>query len=688
MTTRLLATLAVLVVATTAALTTSAEAADTVTISGTVLTDTGAPLAGATVMLSHGGDPIAATTPSSGRYTFTVAVDEDHDYSLEYSAPGHLPDDRRFFSEASELAGIDVQLIRPASISGRALDRSGRPLADVFVRVQTIHGSWGFGEHTDANGRYAFEGFLPHLYTVTFNSPGASSTITSYGAEDGRPHPIVLKPGQDITLRDQVVPFVPKVGGLVVNDTRPASRQESVQVLVHPAHQERAPSYDTWLTSEFHRALFPELFPGTYKISFGEHGWWGGHSFETANVITIEAGRTLTLNLAPPKRRAVTANVQNREGTALNDLVMAVYDSTHRAPVAVSTIPGSSGQGRQELTDLRKGNYTVTYLDPAGIYATTTGQPSTGLDDVTTLRRRSGEPKIATGPKSATVSGTRSGPRRTDAVCFVPANGDTTLDNNPCVDGENSTAKPDGYSVELRPGDYKVQLGGTTSFPRYSTYFWLGGRSFSSAATISVGAGEHRDVDIPALPTVGDLVGSVLDERGNKIAPITVLVYAADNPQEVIARTTRDNVEYMFASLPVRPYKLRFVDVTGRYSSTWYGGSTFASATTIAPWINHNRLVPNVTMKQKVTALARPSISGRAREKSRLTTTDGYWSRTGLTLTRKWLRNGHAIKGATHRTYKLTKSDRGKTISVRVTAKRGSTRVTSSSASTSRVTRR
>ena len=40
----------------------------------------------------------------------------------------------------------------------------------------------------------------------------------------------------------------------------------------------------------------------------------------------------------------------------------------------------------------------------------------------------------------------------------------------------------------------------------------------------------------------------------------------------------------------------------------------------------------------------------------------------GLTFSYQWLRNGKAVRGATAKTYRLVKADKGKMIAVRVTA--------------------
>lgn len=61
-----------------------------------------------------------------------------------------------------------------------------------------------------------------------------------------------------------------------------------------------------------------------------------------------------------------------------------------------------------------------------------------------------------------------------------------------------------------------------------------------------------------------------------------------------------------------------------------------------------------------------PSLSGTTKAGQTLTAKPGTWD-SGVKLTYQWLRNGVAIKGATKATYKLTSSDKGKKIIVKVT---------------------
>ncbi|MDQ1083948.1 MULTISPECIES: hypothetical protein [Microbacterium] len=80
---------------------------------------------------------------------------------------------------------------------------------------------------------------------------------------------------------------------------------------------------------------------------------------------------------------------------------------------------------------------------------------------------------------------------------------------------------------------------------------------------------------------------------------------------------------------------------------------------------------------------ATPTISGTTKVGYTLTAKAGTWAPAPVTLSYQWLRNGVAISGATASTYKLTSTDKGKRITVRVTGiKAGYTTLAKTSAAT------
>jgi hypothetical protein len=66
-----------------------------------------------------------------------------------------------------------------------------------------------------------------------------------------------------------------------------------------------------------------------------------------------------------------------------------------------------------------------------------------------------------------------------------------------------------------------------------------------------------------------------------------------------------------------------------------------------------------------------PTLSGTQRVGYTLTANPGTWSPAPTTMTYQWYRSGAAISGATAKTYKLTSTDRGTYVKVRVTGAKG-----------------
>lgn len=87
-----------------------------------------------------------------------------------------------------------------------------------------------------------------------------------------------------------------------------------------------------------------------------------------------------------------------------------------------------------------------------------------------------------------------------------------------------------------------------------------------------------------------------------------------------------------------------------------------------------------------LTTAPTPTISGTVKVGKTLTAKPGTWKPSGVSFSYQWKRSGTAISGATKATYKLTKSDKGKKITVTVTGtKTGYASVSKTSKSTSSV---
>ena len=84
---------------------------------------------------------------------------------------------------------------------------------------------------------------------------------------------------------------------------------------------------------------------------------------------------------------------------------------------------------------------------------------------------------------------------------------------------------------------------------------------------------------------------------------------------------------------------------------------------------------------------AKPAISGKKKKGATLTTSLGRWTPVATSYSFQWKRAGKAIAKATKRTYKVKKADKGKKLTVAVTATRSGYRPTTSVSAAVRIKR-
>ena len=102
---------------------------------------------------------------------------------------------------------------------------------------------------------------------------------------------------------------------------------------------------------------------------------------------------------------------------------------------------------------------------------------------------------------------------------------------------------------------------------------------------------------------------------------------------------------------------------------------------------NQNATVTHVA-PAVIKNIAPPKITGAKKVGKKITAASGEWTVSGLKYKYQWLRNGKAIRGATGKTYKIVRANKGHKLSVRVTAtKSGYASASSVSAQTSKIKR-
>jgi hypothetical protein len=162
--------------------------ANTVALTGRVVDSSGAPIAGASVRLRarppdrdgiaeaetvRFGDSSAIRADEDGRFRTPRQLRRGYAYRAEAQAEGFMDDITPWFSLGPETVPSlsDLRLRRVRTVSGRALDRSGRTIPGVTVR-QSGDGPKPTRALTDGQGRFTLAGVLEGRFFLFVDKPG------------------------------------------------------------------------------------------------------------------------------------------------------------------------------------------------------------------------------------------------------------------------------------------------------------------------------------------------------------------------------------------------------------------------------------------------------------------------------------------------------------------------------------
>ena len=247
------------------------------------------------------------------------------------------------------------------------------------------------------------------------------------------------------------------------------------------------------------------------------------------------------------------------------------------------------------------------------------------------------------------------------------------------------------YSLAVRPGDYKVQVTYTGTGNYASAWARAGsdgGRLRSEASAVKVAYNKTTNAPTVKIHAGGVVSGIVRDKAGQPVrdVDITAITFmSAAREIEVVGRSGGDGT-YAVRGLPDGKHWLRYiysgdgfanrsVEVIishGKIVSVRVSTSTKATVTTVKnPFTVVNVRLDNANFRKRYKA----SIYGTRRVGKTLSAhatpwLAGSYPTTKASMSYQWKRSGKSIKGATKSKYKLSKSDRGKRITLTVTARR------------------
>ncbi|MFF3558879.1 Ig-like domain-containing protein [Streptomyces sp. NPDC002574] len=159
----------------------------------------------------------------------------------------------------------------------------------------------------------------------------------------------------------------------------------------------------------------------------------------------------------------------------------------------------------------------------------------------------------------------------------------------------------------------------------------------------------------PALVTAAKVTGSV------KVASTVTCSVSFRGATAVTYAWLRDGRTY--SGKTARTLGLAATDYKHKIACRPTAANSTGKLTVTSPAVT-------VAVGPALQAAVKPSVSGTAKVGKRVTAKVGTWKPSGTSYSYVWRRDGHTIKGATHSTYVLTKSDRKHLVSVVVTARR------------------
>ncbi|WP_308799334.1 cell wall-binding repeat-containing protein [Agromyces silvae] len=276
-------------------------------VRGVVRDDLGVPVSGASIAMER-------TDVSNGGIVWRGVADVNGAYEVRRLETGVYRTSARSSSHHTTylsrvkaagdtvVDGLDLQLIRYSSISGRATDEAGAPLRGITVRVYRLdEADWRpvALATTDTLGEFTIPYLVAGVYKARFgevNDRGNFLQQWWHGADVESARPIDIRPGEAYSgVVTQMVDGA-TIGGVITNESGEVARNQPVTlyertadalVPVAGASTDRDGAY-----------RFGRVAPGTYSVQFRSSAtlvgeWWDDRpDGESAIPIDVVAGET------------------------------------------------------------------------------------------------------------------------------------------------------------------------------------------------------------------------------------------------------------------------------------------------------------------------------------------------------------------------------------------------------------
>lgn len=670
-------------------------------VSGVVTDHTGAPLAGATALLSRMGENGGITTFIPGKITgadgsYSYSGLDAGEYFISFGKVGYatvyypqtdpaglsFADLPKFdLGEGEVRDDIDAQISAAGQITGRVVDETEAPVDALVTPFRFVDGMWKaqepVGSSADFGGTYDAFQLPPGDYRLRFSSNTKAFRTEWWpdAATLADATTIHLDPGQTVTDRDVEVapPYLGDINGRVRNPEGDGLAQVIVE-----AYRQKVPggdwSYVDAVYSNGTGDFGLDLPEGTYRLRFVPGDPYAPEWYEDAP--DVEAAQDVVLGATPVSgvdaqldRHGRIRGLVEAAGSPLGGVEVEVHRLLEGEWQEVASDRTNSA-GVYSVGRLAPDTYRV-YFGPAGTYA------GEWHADALTLADAAGV-VVASGPATVLDASLVAGGRVAGTVTGVASPvGDAQVDlyRQVGVDFEiyrSTDTDPQGdYGFGRLPvGVYRVHV---VDPDRDWAPRWAGGSATPAGATnLSVAVGQVVDADVPLL-AASHVTGTVTVGAGSGLAGARVAAYRLVDGAWERERSVRTGSTgtYDLDGLPAGTYRVEALDTEDEFDNAWWDdASTLLSATDVLVPAAGTVSAVDVHLgpQPAVTNQVLPSVTGTAAVGGTLTAAPGTWTPGGAAFAYQWLVDGVPITGATGSTYVPVADDAGSMISVRVTA--------------------
>ena len=513
--------------------------------------------------------------------------------------------------------GINATLVLGGTITGKVTNASGVAIAGayrVFISVIDATGNdLGMYIFPLTNGNYTIAGLPEGSYKLRFNRNGTEYLTQWYNNKTSQAlaDAVTVTAGATTSGINATMVLGSTISGKVSNSAGVGIAGGYVL-----AYDATSGSYITQSSTQSDGSYTISGLPvGSYKLQFSGNNtgyinqWYNNKTSQTlADAVTVTSGNTTPdINATMIMGCSITGKVTNSSGVGIAGVYISVID-TNGNDLGMYIWPLSDGN--YTIAGLPAGSYKLRFNSNGTEYLTQwyNNKASQALADVVSVTTGSttsviNTTMILTGGISGTVTNLSGAGISGISVAVFDA----------ATNGSISSASTDiagFYSVsKLPPGNYVVRFNSTSSSNNYVTVWSNSKPGISTAASVTVTAGNTTSGVSAVLATGGSISGQITDGAAG-VTNITVNAY--NSFDETVATAATDaSGNYSVKGLPDGSYKLRFQERgnSSSYSAIGYVYQVYTNPNINTIYVSKGTFIP-VTSTTSVTGINAVLVKG------------------------------------------------------------------------------